>query len=363
MIDGPDVTLLGSEDLHNPKYDDLEVTEVFIDLGFDQLELPEGKCMPTLTLHVYPSEKLEDTFRSPNAAIYASVVVVIFIFTSLVFLLYDYFVGRRQRKVMDRIVQQDLIVSNVFPTAIRDRLYEAQAQPRGKSKRVSDGLDFADDSNDFDSAPLADLFPSVSVVFADIAGFTAWSSAREPQQVFLLLESIYASFDKIAYRHNVFKVETVGDCYVAAAGLPEPVENHAVTASKFALDCLKKMRESTLKLEVTLGPDTADLELRVGIHSGQVTAGVLRGERSRFQLFGDTMNTAARMEHSGERNRVQISQATADLLSEAGFSNWATPRKSNIYLKGKGDMQTYWLRKSKSTRRTVQRGLSKSDES
>eukprot|EP00980_Cylindrotheca_fusiformis_P020351 scaffold7354_cov93-Cylindrotheca_fusiformis.AAC.4 len=351
QVNGPDVILLGNGDLHDSQYDDLEVTEVFVDLGFDSEDLSEDKCVPTLTLHIYPSEELEATFHNSDAAIYTIVVVVIFIFTSLVFLLYDYFVGRRQRIVMDRIVKQDKIVTDVFPTAIRDRLYDAQAQPSGKKKKNKLGLgvniDFEDGSNDLDSAPLADLFPSVSVVYADIVGFTAWSSAREPQQVFLLLESIYHSFDKIAYRHDIFKVETVGDCYVAAAGLPEPVGNHAVLACKFALDCLKKMRESTIKLEVSLGPDTADLALRIGIHSGQVTAGVLRGERSRFQLFGDTMNTASRMEHSGERNRVQVSQATADLLAQAGLSHWTTPREKTIYLKGKGEMQTYWMRRTK----------------
>eukprot|EP00980_Cylindrotheca_fusiformis_P023104 scaffold10116_cov127-Cylindrotheca_fusiformis.AAC.6 len=81
--------------------------------------------------------------------------------------------------------------------------------------------------------------------------------------------------------------------------------------------------------------------------SGQVTAGVLRGERSRFQLFGDTMNTAARMEQSGERSRIQLSQATADMLTEAGLASWTTPRSSRIFVKGKGEMQTYWLRYSK----------------
>eukprot|EP00980_Cylindrotheca_fusiformis_P030525 scaffold24977_cov235-Cylindrotheca_fusiformis.AAC.1 len=193
----------------------------------------------------------------------------------------------------------------------------------------------------------------------NIAGFTAWSSAREPHQVFVLLEAIYGAFDKIAYRHSVFKVETVGDCYVAAVGLPEPVDKHALVACKFAQDCLKKMKEVTLKLEVMLGPDTGDLDLRTGIHrfrtntvpyrhfSGQVTAGVLRGERSRFQLFGDTMNTASRMEHTGERNRIQLSQTTAHLLTEAGFFQWIMPRGNKIYVKGKGNMQTYWLRQSK----------------
>mmetsp|Transcript_15174 Transcript_15174/g.37209 ORF Transcript_15174/g.37209 Transcript_15174/m.37209 type:complete len:220 (-) Transcript_15174:1061-1720(-) len=104
------------------------------------------------------------------------------------------------------------------------------------------------------------------------------------------------------------------------------------------------MNEMTAKLEVTLGPDTADLQLRVGIHSGQVTAGVLRGERSRFQLFGDTMNTAARMESSGEPNRIQVSQATADLVVAAGLNKLILPRNKKIAVKGKGEMQTYWLR-------------------
>eukprot|EP00980_Cylindrotheca_fusiformis_P018347 scaffold5995_cov113-Cylindrotheca_fusiformis.AAC.3 len=356
-IDGKNAEYLGDADFHNPKYDDMNVDSVFVDLGIDESQLTEGTCVPTLIMHVYPTEELEQSFRTDNAAVYTVIVAAIFIFTSLVFLLYDYFVRRRQTKVMERIMRQDKIVANVFPTAIRDRLYQSQENKDKHKSNLNvehDGfndsfgeLDFEGDSNLSGSAPLADLFPSITVLFADIAGFTAWASAREPHQVFVLLETIYGAFDKIAYRHNVFKVETVGDCYVAAVGLPEPVDNHALVACKFAQDCLKKMKEVTLKLEVTLGPDTGDLDLRTGIHSGQVTAGVLRGERSRFQLFGDTMNTASRMEHTGERNRIQLSQTTADMLIEAGLAQWIIPRGSRIYVKGKGDMQTYWLRKSK----------------
>eukprot|EP00980_Cylindrotheca_fusiformis_P025449 scaffold13738_cov199-Cylindrotheca_fusiformis.AAC.1 len=103
------------------------------------------------------------------------------------------------------------------------------------------------------------------------------------------------------------------------------------------------MKDVTLKLELSLGPDTSDLDLRTGVHSGQVTAGVLRGQRSRFQLFGDTMNTAARMESSGERSRIQVSQVTADLLTEAGLSRWIIPRSIKMFVKGKGEMQTYWV--------------------
>ena len=149
------------------------------------------------------------------------------------------------------------------------------------------------------------------------------------------------------------------DCYVAVCGLPEPFEDHAVVACKFARDCLRKMKVLTRKLEVTLGPDTADLDLRVGIHSGQVTAGVLRGDRTRFQLFGDTVNTAARMENTGERNRIQMSQATADLLQAAGWGQWAVPRSETVYIKGKGDMQTYWMQFMKKSRQPSSRNLKK----
>jgi class 3 adenylate cyclase len=98
----------------------------------------------------------------------------------------------------------------------------------------------------------------------------------------------------------VFKVEVVGDCYVAVCGLPDPRPDHALVMAKFAKDCMNKMNDVVHKLEVKLGPDTAELKLRVGLHSGPVVAGVLRGERSRFQLFGDTMNTARYVGLPGE---------------------------------------------------------------
>ena len=89
----------------------------------------------------------------------------------------------------------------------------------------------------------------------------------------------------------MFKIETIGDCYVAVAGLPEPTDKHACIMAKFAQRCLIRFSELTKELELSLGPGTADLGVRIGLHSGPVTAGVLRGEKARFQLFGDTMNT------------------------------------------------------------------------
>ena len=107
--------------------------------------------------------------------------------------------------------------------------------------------------------PIADLFPQCTVLFADISGFTAWSSTREPRQVFILLQTLYEAFDKVAKRRRVFKVETIGDSYVAVTGLPEPQPSHAMIMALFAGECKIKMNELVARLESSLGPDTGDL--------------------------------------------------------------------------------------------------------
>lgn len=119
---------------------------------------------------------------------------------------------------------------------------------------------------------------------------------------------------------------------------------HAMVMCRFAHEIHQLMSELTKDLEVQLGPGTSDLKMRIGLHSGSVVAGVLRGEKSRFQVFGDCMNTTARLESTGIPGMTHASKATADLLIKAGKRHWLTPRKELVQAKGKGELpQTYWV--------------------
>ena len=130
---------------------------------------------------------------------------------------------------------------------------------------------------------------------------------------------------------------------VAVCGLPEPNRHHALVMCRFANFCRTQMKKVTSDLEATLGPGTADLSLRTGLHSGPTTAGVLRGEKARFQLFGDTVNTAARMESTSLPNKIQVSQATAASLIEHGKASWLQERADPVNAKGKGVLRTYFV--------------------
>jgi hypothetical protein len=143
-------------------------------------------------------------------------VATIFVFTALMFLVYDRLVERRQRMILAKAVQSSAIVSSLFPKNVRDRLMQANENDKagnvaGSNHRLKSFLSGDSKQSEDNLQPIADLFPNCTVLFADISGFTAWSSTRDPAQVFVLLQTVYQAFDEIANQRKVFKVETIGD--------------------------------------------------------------------------------------------------------------------------------------------------------
>jgi hypothetical protein len=268
---GEKAEYMGQGDLHDPSFDSMERAVNFASEN-DIFEAPLGigihQDICAYSLRVYPSQALYDEYHTSLPIIITSMVALVFVITAGVFLLYSHRVERRQRIVLKQAMESTAIVSSIFPEAVRDRYVSRSNQngfTSGKDRLqafLTDGYDGGDD----DDTPIADLFPHSTVFFADISGFTSWSSCREPAQVFVLLQTIYQAFDLIAKHRKVFKVETIGDSYVAVCGLPKADENHFISMSQFASDCLSKFTVLTNKLEEKLGPGTAALGLRVGLH-------------------------------------------------------------------------------------------------
>lgn len=273
----------------------IQVDDKFLPHGLSMRIDPRGldedhECYFTIT--AYPTQEGFAAYHGDNenaAAIWTSIVVCVILLAGSIFFVYDYAVQRRMMKTMSSAAKTNAVLASLFPSEVRDRLMGRKPKDSGgnggdddnvpksvpmipqsttyRLKNYLAGEDGAIPSDEkvkealaeidmHDTKPIAELFPNTTVLFADIAGFTAWSSVREPSQVFTLLETVYQAFDAIAKKRKVFKVETVGDCYVAVAGLPEAREDHAIVMAKFAKECLIKFNELAKQLEIALGPDT-----------------------------------------------------------------------------------------------------------
>ncbi|XP_071951997.1 speract receptor-like [Antedon mediterranea] len=184
---------------------------------------------------------------------------------------------------------------------------------------------------------LPEAFEQVTIFFSDIIGFTALSAASTPIQVVTMLNDLYTCFDAIIANYDVYKVETIGDAYMLASGLPVRNGNrHAGQIASTAWQLLQSI--STFRVQHR--PDEV-LKLRIGIHSGSCVAGVVGLTMPRYCLFGDTINTASRMESNSLALKIHVSSETKEILDDLG--GYQLEQRGLVAMKGKGNVMTYWL--------------------
>jgi class 3 adenylate cyclase len=181
-------------------------------------------------------------------------------------------------------------------------------------------------------AVIADAFPDVTVLFADLVDFTRRSRRSSPEQVVQALNELFSAFDRFAQRHGLEKIKTIGDAYMVAGGLPEPRPDHARAVAEMALAMLAEVTRQD-------DPSGQPLQVRIGIDTGPVEAGVIGSSKFSYDVWGDTVNTASRMESHGVAGRIQVTERTYQRLRDG----YQFQRRGPIQVRGMGEMTTYFL--------------------
>jgi len=241
---------------------------------------------------------LPDWFRLLAGTLSAVVPGMMVVFVSL-------FLFRQAERAR---MQADALLLNILPSPVADRL-----------KR--------------DPTTIAESFSEVTVLFADLVGFTQMSAAADPQDIVGLLNTIFSEFDTLSERHGLEKIKTIGDAYMVVGGLPTPRPDHVAAVAAFAIDALEVLKNHRAL-------DGNPLCIRIGINTGPTVAGVIGRRKFIYDLWGDTVNTASRMESFGLENAIQVTQAVRDELQ----GRYVFEERGPIEVKGKGQMMTYLLR-------------------
>ncbi len=177
-------------------------------------------------------------------------------------------------------------------------------------------------------ATIADRLPDVAILFADLVGFTEQSSKLSPEEVVKFLNQVFTEFDELAGKHGLEKIKTIGDAYMAAAGVPDPCEDPVHRVADMSLDML------TMTAEMPDG-----VQLRIGLHTGPVVAGVIGNRKLFYDVWGETVNMASRMESHGDAGRIQVTQS----IREALANDYYFEPRGSVNLKGLGSTETWWL--------------------
>lgn len=189
----------------------------------------------------------------------------------------------------------------------------------------------------------------VTIFFSDIVGFTNISATLPPIKISDMLDRLYNKFDNLSVRHDIFKVETIGDAYMAVTNLVKDQPDHAKRVAEFSVDALEAANQTLIDED---DPEQGVVNIRVGFHSGPVVANVVGSRNPRYCLFGDTVNTASRMESNSQENRIHCSSRAAKLVKKQ-HPEMPIRSRGKITVKGKGEMRTFWINEEPSSRRDL----------
>lgn len=204
--------------------------------------------------------------------------------------------------------RSDDLLLNILPRSIADRL-------KGQTQII------------------ADNFQDATILFVDIVGFSDFASKKTPQEVIQFLNSVFSRFDKLVDVYGLEKIKTIGDSYMVVGGIPTPREDHARAIAHFALDIQKEVENYNME-------SNSNVSIRIGINTGPVIAGVIGTKKFLYDLWGDAVNIASRMESQGVPNTIQVSSACFEQLNK----DFVLEKRGPVILKGKGEMITYFLK-------------------
>jgi len=247
--------------------------------------------------------------KRQNAVLYITIAILLLAFVLAIGLYRRYKYIRKTRDIIEKEkARSDELLLNILP--------EETAEELKNHGRVS-----------------AKKFDSVSVLFADFVGFTSYSEKMSPEDLVKTVDYYFSRFDQAAENHGLEKIKTMGDCYMCAGGLPFPSEDHAIRMARFAREIVSIVSEDGFS-EVT------GFEIRVGIHTGPVVAGVVGTKKFAYDIWGDTVNIAARMESTSQPGKINVSESTYQLIKGAFECEF----RGMIEVKNKGMLKMYFLK-------------------
>jgi len=278
-------------------------------------------CMLLFTILYYYTELRPPLYAVPLVQLAVLNVITIAITIGSIgaatyYLLYEAEQAEMQLEI--EYQKSEVLLNNVLPELIAARLKNNWAAIADPSQTQQEGI--------------AESFSDVTVLFADLVGFTPLSEQLTPQETVVLLNEVFTHFDSLVEKYGAEKIRTIGDGYMVAAGVPLPQNNHAQALLHMALDMQQymKRREFTAKVP---------LQLRIGINSGPAVAGIVGTTKFHYDLWGDMVNTASRMESHGVPGKIQIARPTYQLIKE----EFQCEPRGTVAIKGKGNMDAWFV--------------------